>query len=633
MLRSIRQITHKSNALIALLGVSALTALLGTLSYQLVGWPTGRAWPSLIFVLAFALTAFLLTKKTSTPEIYVTEPRNKIFHLFNGALSILIVACFYYGATHPASGWIGSPWQAVSKKFIAALFIVIAATAYGIIQKKITARVLFCAFFLLISINSLMFPRGFGFDVFVHSATVRAWLTHGTITPITPLYNGFHALIATLAPTSTDILGLISWIVPLLGTLILTAIYIAARTTREDFHKTPYIFLAFFIIFSALFTTATPQALGHFMLFGLISELWLSTPRRDTHRWILRILIALGIATIHPLSGIPALAAVIWMMIDLAPTHKKFLYILVSVATILSPATILLIGAHGTLHYFPPSTLRELFLPSIAAFQPFVLTRLAYIVTIAAPALLFAAALVGYVTRNEREHQEQNLFHLSLLIFLGALLTRAVHIDNIIAYEQSAFASRLLIAAYILTIPLAAAGFTRILTRSHAHIERKIIGAICVVCVAATWFVAYPAWNTVSRTKAINTSAEDFEIARAIDARAQGVPYIVLADQPTSAAALATFGFFDRQLPRHDFYFYPIPTGGALYTEFFLPAMYRGVTEKLLTDAATFAAVRDVFIVLKPYWANFETNTTALPANTTDNFSVGGAHIGHLRVR
>lgn len=634
---SIRKNLFKSNALIAILSAVSITALLGTILYQTIGWPRNPIWSIVFFAVALTITLLLL--ENSAENAIVQKSRGRTFIFFNTALFGLVAACVWYGFLHPANGWLGSPWQSVSVKYISALFAVIIFTAYGLIQKKISARVLFCVLLLLLSINVIIFPRGFGFDVFVHDATIRAWLSHSTITPLTPLYNGFHAIIAALATiTHLRPLIIIPWIVPALGALILTAIQIVTRTTREDFHKVPYIFFAFFLIFNSLFVTSTPQALGHFLLFGLVSELWLCTPpHNSSRRWTLRVLIALGISTIHPLSGIPALAAVVWMMLDAISNKKlqRIFYIVLGALITLAPALVLIVGAHGTIRPtdLNTTTLRELFVTTTHSFQPFVITRLAYSFAALGPIALYLCALFGYAVHAPDERQERKLFILSALMIFAGILTRAVHIENIINYEQAAFATRILIAAYILALPLAAAGFTHIWTRSHTRTEHYAIAFACVTCVVATWYVAFPAWNTAMRTKSINTGSADFDIVNAIDIDAAGTHYIVLADQPTSAAALYTFGFFDRQLTSRDFYFYPIPTGAELYTKYFLPAMYNGVTTKLLTDAAAFADVKDVYIVIKPYWSNAKKNSEALKQNATSVFNAGGATIGHFRVQ
>lgn len=633
---SIRKQTLESNILAVLLGSVAGTSLLGTIVYQLFGWPQSTLAVILILAIPVATTLWLLNSPRTIHDLPVAH-RPPIFILFNLALGILIAAAIIYAIRHTANGWIGSPWQAVSLKFILLICGIIFATAWGIVGKKISARILFCALTLLLAINTLLFPLGFGFDVFVHDATIRAWIEHGTISPISPLYNGFHSIIAAFANiTNIRPLIILSWLVPFIGAGILTAVLLVTRATREDFHRAPYILLGFFLIFSSLFTTATPQSLGHFLLFGLINELWLVRHEISTKRWVLRALVAFGIFCIHPLSGIPALATVAWLLIAQHKSRiiRRIAYTTVGTLTVIAPAALLMIGAGGTFEFsqLTVQALSELFIHSPTSFQPFIATKLAYITVTLGPALLLISALFGYAVKHPHEQQERRLFTLSLLLIFAGYLTRGISIINIISYEQASFAGRVIITGYLLMIPLASAGFAHIWSRAYARYEHYTIAAVCIAGICAAWFVAYPGWNTVTRTKAINVSAQDFEIVTAIDSRVQDKPYIVLADQPTSAAALYTFGFYDRQLTKHDFYFYPIPTGAELYTQFFLPAMYQGVTHELLTAAARNADVQDVFIVAKPYWNLNDARIKQLKQNTTDSFNAGGAVIGHFRL-
>lgn len=600
----------KGNVLAALLGTVSLSALFGTMVYHTIGWQQNVVLAVALFSVSTIATRMLMDESSLQPEI-----RNRFFWFFNALIFAETLACFWYAFHRSATGWIGSPWQAVSYKFILALFFVIASTALAVIYKKISARVFFLTTLLLLSINTIIFNRGFGFDIFVHTATINAWLSNGTIAPITILYNGFHAIIAALASiTKLPVLDLISWTTPFIGAAVLGAIFARMRGNE----KLPFVIAGFFLIFNSLFTTSTPQALGHFLLFGFMIELWQRTENISTKENILHALIALGIATIHPLSGIPAILFFLW---SLKPRNIIF-----ALATIFGPALALIVGAHGKF-VFENFSIRELFIPTINAFQSNILTSLSYSAALLAPLILFTFAIIGY--KNSRN--EQNFFLFSLLLVASGIITRAVHIENIIGYEQSAFASRIILAGYFFMIPLAATGAQKIWNSINSRAARIIVSAGTIAALCGIWFVAYPAWNSVQKTKAINTSETDFQLAKKIDLNANGKSYIVLADQPTSAAALATFGFFERKLPAHDFYFYPIPTGGELYTTYFLPAMYDGVTVDLLQKAAAFAGTDDAYVVIKPYWTNAQKNKDAIKKSTLDFFEVGDTIVAHIK--
>lgn len=611
----IRKKQFKSNALAATLTAIATTSILGTLTYQFFGWSSSPVL-ALGIVAISCFAAYFFVEKTSDEN----APQ-KQFILFNAALFFLTLACFWYATNHTATLWIGSPWQVLSPKYIAGLFFVIAATTYGIISEKISMRVLFFNLLLLFSVNTIAFKNGFGFDIFVHEATIGAWISQGTVTPLSILYNGYHALAASAtAITRLPLREILAWITPFFGAIIISAT-VARLQTSEKKSTIPFFLLGFFLAFNSLFTSSTPQSLGHFLLIGFITELWLSE-KNNPKQWIQRAIIALGIAFIHPLSGIPALAIFAWMF------AHKFKMILAPLI-IAAPAAALFFGANGSIN-FSNISLATFFNSNISAFQPFILTRLAYSATMFAPLIFIVGAFFGTAKKNSTE---QNLFSAALLIFLSALVARTISIENIINYEQTAFAERLILAAFLCALPRAAVGFEALFTTIRSRAAQLTVAAIALACITSVWYVAHPAWNTVSRTKAINTSETDFAIVQTIDKRANNQPYIVLADQPTSAAALATFGFLSRPLPSRDFYFYPIPTGDKLYTNFFLPAMYDGITTKILRDAADFAHVKTVFIVVKPYWTNAEKNSTALKNSDLEFFAVGDTLVGKFSLK
>ncbi len=61
--------------------------------------------------------------------------------------------------------------------------------------------------------------------------------------------------------------------------------------------------------------------------------------------------------------------------------------------------------------------------------------------------------------------------------------------------------------------------------------------------------------------------------------------------------------------------------------------MYNGITKQLLTDAAEFAGVKQVFIVIKPYWANAEKNKRALENQNIETILINNVMIGVLRLK
>lgn len=599
-------------------------AIFGALTYQLLGWPKTPLGALLIVSLSCIIgliTAYKIkiiqlpdSEKIKAPEIVASA-----------VLAGLLALAWFYLLTHISADWVSGPWQLISTRGTLLFFGIWFFAGVLIFAEKISAWLVAAFTFTLLSINSILFPLGYGFDIFVHDATIKEWLAYGSVAPRTILYNGFHGIIAALSQiTHASPLSLITWTTPATIALLLALLYTRARR-----HKLGGILLlTFFALLPSLWTTTTPQAFGHIVLAALILEYWISSLDSETFNFgAVRWLIAVSIATIHPLSGIPALLFAAWATVEnRAPERARtILRVLLAICAVLAPAAIIAIGAHGQIDWtlFSASTIKNLIASPPDAFQPFVLTRLAYAWHVGAPLVLFIFALLGLRSNKTA----RSYFYLGLAFILASILLATVRVTNIIGYEQFEFARRILLVANILFLPAAILAIKNCATRA------KIITAIALIILAsAGWYTAFAPWNSVQRTKAINVSPADAKIIFSIDSSAGEYPYIVLADQVTSAAALHAFGFSGRTLPDRDYFFYPIPTGGILYTNYFLPAMYDGITRELLTNAAREASVHDIYIVLKPYWEPTDAQINALKTNTADWWSVGGAYIGHLHV-
>ncbi len=532
------------------------------------------------------------------------------------------VLASWYLVHHRSAGWDSSPWQLISPRFQIVYILFFGLWLIALYKQLLHPVAVWLSALSFISLSAQLFPLGFGFDIFVHEATVRAWMQQGSITPIGFLYNGFHALIAAIATTfPVHIKTILAWATPCIGATIITC---AAKKTLP---------LLIFILFSELWITSTPQALGHFLLLGFVIYLFYEK-RNSTTAIKTHLFIAGGIACIHPLSGIPAFAIVLWELCSKIKTtglrHTSLISTFIFIA--LLPATLIAATSKQIIFSFPTATqfLHLFFIPP-QSFHSFIITRLAYSARLCGPLIIILGALYGFFRHRQDHRRATQLFLSSLAIATSGILLLSIHVGGIISYEESGLSNRLLIAAYICMVPLATIGLTNFLARIP-KINRRIL-LMALTCVAASsWYLAYPAWNTVQHSKNISVSPSDIALVKSIDEHAAHKPYVVLADQPTSAAALNVFGFTERQLPDRDFYFYPIPTGDVLYTKFFLPATYGVLTKKIIVDAARAANVREIFFVIKPYWEPTPAQITMLKNNSADWWIINGAYIGHTSI-
>lgn len=588
-----------------------LTAGVGTLLYHFFKWSAPPAIIGLIFSLGIAW--FFSQTKASQATL---PPNNKLSAFFSFLITGLVGLGLIYLIRHSAGSWLASPWQIVSKYFfllVGGLFILL---FWALIKNLIRPWALAAATFFFWSINSFIFKNGYGFDVFVHTATVRAWIANGAIQPTTFLYNGYHTLIAAAnALTKIDLLSLMQFGVPLLGALIVAAAFQQLRHNSTYQKIAPFFVIGVLIFSQSLFTTATPQTLAHFLLLGLIIELLCSPPGRSSI--ILNFLIAVGIATIHPLSGIVAITFVAW--------HTRLPKILVWLGAATLPILSLLFSANATISFPPLNIAKEFFGIQPQSFQPTSIDHLIYLAHLFVP-------LIGLICLLAATKHEKNR-HRSTLLFGGALLLSSstllfVSLPAVASYERVDFSRRVFLAAWLVVLPAVAAG-AQIIFSSTKPAARRLISILTIFILFSAWYWSYSPHNSIRISKAVNVSPLDTTIVQSIDARAAGQPYVVLADQVTSAAALANFGFLERRLPNRNFYFYPIPTGDRLYQEFFLPAMSQGVTKETLRNAADYANAPLVFIVIKPYWEPAPTVIESVKQNTA-TWNVDGVLLGQF---
>ena len=108
--------------------------------------------------------------------------------------------------------------------------------------------------------------------------------------------------------------------------------------------------------------------------------------------------------------------------------------------------------------------------------------------------------------------------------------------------------------------------------------------------------------------------------------------YVVLANQNVSAAALQQFGFRtyfkNTQNPQEDVFYYPIPTGGPLYS-IYMDMVYDAPTREHAQQAATIASVDTVYFVINDYWTGFDkiVNNAIVHADSWETINSGAIYI------
>lgn len=568
------------------LGIIAAALFFVLLARQSQNWLyaalASLAWLSIIG------TFFYYTYKLSDLTIFISVatlplafrwlklPKSQKEHhssLITGILATilfgLLAIVFWIGRTGET---IVSPWPQVHPIFFV-LFFALAGIAF-LKNSKLTTILLAVA---ASSVALFIYKNGFGFDAFTHQAAETYIRLHGAITPKTFYYIGHYALVVIInALTNIPIATVDSLLVPVM------ALGLLATVAYQNLQKYAALFL---LLPFSYFILTTPFSLALALFVILLFIQMQAAPLR------LQLFLALSTFCIHPIVGVPALFTVLWLAI---PNDKKNYKILLGLlGAVALPILFITVGK---------------FSPHWPTFDwPIIFDRrydfwldLVHLFDIAiVPAIVMAG---WYVTHRRYGN------HLALFFIFAAsgILTKTLVIfPNIISYEQDSFADRLLsISLFFLFVPLLGWLKEKISTiQFSSRLAKGLFFAGLAIAICFGTYVSYPRKDIYAIGKGWSVGEADFHAVEKIEADAGGVPYIVLANQATSAAALKTFGFRYIKQSGDEFFFYPLPTSGRLY-QYYLDLVYGRRGRAALLDALQYANVHQGYFAVSNYWWN-----------------------------
>jgi hypothetical protein len=331
--------------------------------------------------------------------------------------------------------------------------------------------------------------------------------------------------------------------------------------------------------------------------------------------------LAAAAAATHPMAGIPTIMAVALLMvaklrhdgIRMARVAKAIVFgLTVGAAAIAIPFVFSVReGNHGaSLLAAFKKPIPELLLgipletPGLATrYRP--LLDFAEFVTRNHDVFLFALAAAGAWLLLRRKGYRRSAFAaggLSLALLVSVALLRAgFTFKDVIGYEQANYAERLYEAALLSLAPLVLAGVAwwwRALSKADTSM-RVFHATLTAALVAALTYGAFPRLDDYRYSRGYSPSIHDVHAAEWISAHGIS-PYVVLANQSVSAAALKRFGF--RTYYGSQFY-YSIPTGAPLYQSY-LAMVYEGATRETMMSAMRQVNVPTAFFVINDYWTD-----------------------------
>lgn len=528
------------------------------------------------------LITYLILKKSKADKLqYISIKVDIWLILFFINLCLSFFILFYFRQIESLI----SPWQALPPLFFILYFLSALYLIFHFLKKRtnnLVSLIALISFFLLsFSVNLIIFKLGYGFDPFIHQATLEYIKNFNFILPKTPYYIGYYSLVLLINKITFLTIPLINQvIVPLFSALILPFLF------YKYTNKEPLVLLFALALNFSLFTISTPQNLAYLFL---IITIFLNYSSKNKY---LPLIISLATIAIHPIAGIPALSFTLL-------NRLKFKKLVLITNLIIFPF----------LFYFFNQT--NLVLNNINFHLPklFYLNQenlaLNLIYFWQNNAWLLLLIILLYYSKSLFKNQFIKLSLLtSLSFYLASLISQVFVFTDLISYEQADYSNRLKIIALIFTLPAILQVFSYLVLKiKEKNINLQIIYSLTIATVlTASLYLSYPRLDNYYNSRSFSISQSDIEAVHLIDNQ-MSEPYIVLSNQQLAVSALKELGFNNYLISQdgEEIYFYSIPTGGKLY-QYFLETVYQDNSDKPIKKAMNLAKVNHGWLAIHNYW-------------------------------
>jgi len=588
-------------------------------------------WAGVIVTLSLTLAAFIpftvfRLKKQAVPTLLTYQKTALKYYIYPLIYLFFCGWSFYVLYSSQSSRALISPWQVVSPHFFWLYTLATASLIFLLIKKELNPglkiALLSLHYFLTLAVAFIVYKIGYGFDPFIHQATMDLIDKKGLVDPKTPYYLGQYALIITGHKVfGLSIFVLNKILVPLLASFFVPlAAYRFLKRADTDENKqaswSEFLTVLFLLALTfAPFIATTPQNLAYlFLLLTIFVGLSRSSP-------LVVLILALATTAIHPLSGLPALAWSAWLFLHcyreyVKPLWRKLLTALIFVGSALLLPLALWLSGGGNWKEIAPglanltSPFKNLFVTLGTAGREDWLSNFLYFFANNYSLLLIILILVSliyfYAARPRlarRAWRENGLLLVISSLLLAYIFSSQIHFDNLISYEQNNYADRILIIMTLFSLPYLITALNRLIKKiGQTEKTGRVIWFIFgLALITAALYLSYPRFDKYYNSRGYSTSQSDVTAVDLIAAQSNK-PYIVLADQQVSAAALKELGF-DHYYPSPTgpIYFYPIPTGGPLY-QYYLDMVYKTPDRTTMNKALKLAGVSEGYLVVNKYW-------------------------------
>ncbi len=522
---------------------------------------------------------------------------------------------------------IRSPWHVVPIIFFALAFVFnLTLLVASLKRHTLTQSYLIVALGtgLVLAVTLIIYGPGYGFDPFIHQATERLILATGEVQPKPFYYLGQYGLVTLMASISHIEVGMIDrLLLSLLATLALPLIVLLGLNNNDDNRLSTFTALVLLGLPLTWFINTTPQGLSNLLLCAVIFLAARGAPiDKSPWRWI-GALAAFSFATlvVHPLAGIPAF---ILTAVAVTPKILKHwsdqIWPSVLIAALCAPVLPLLFWWQeqrlaGTGAITALSTIPQAAQSSFIYFENRhqIFLDFVYHIGFNLPLLMLLLAVTGCVVawKTNQGRRMLPLVIVSVVLLADGIIMNAyIPFQYLIDYERTAYGDRLIEFAFLFLLPLVALALHHFFTKLLAAPTMVVVFWILLLAGFRTTglYLSQPRFDNYSFDRGYNTSIHDLKAVHTIENEAKQ-PYIVLANQAVSAAALGELGFKKYFLAQNgtaeQIFFYPVPTGGTLY-QYYLKMVYEEPKRETVEQAMNLTGVREAYFVLNRYWSDYE---------------------------
>lgn len=626
------------------LAVGACTMVVGSAAYYL--YRLDRPTVALVLIAVSAVAWACRTWGGKRPSLFHAllshPPETPSFGahpwraLIGAVAAAVMLALVGYGFSileaAATDGSIRSPWDVVPRMFFLIFFVAAlgtAAAALGGFAPRLALLPATGIALLAVGVAATVYAVGYGFDPFIHQATELAIFRDGVVTPKPLYYVGQYALVTVLARLLGGMVATIdTWLVPVTFALVVPCAY---WSLRKSFNFPPTASAAAALATALLplssFVATTPQGFANAIVV-LTTFMALPAVTAGAFPRPILVLMALAAAVTHPLAGVPLLIFVALVAYLTAFERSKgageaarWLVVgeIVLAGSVALPAMFVVnsivsgIGVAVDVESLrsPAAIFEDLQSVPVATRQFMAAYDLTYSWKAWRDSVLLLAAAAGLVIAWRRTRTGFVYLASALVFFVNyVLLKSVVRFPFLIEYERSNYADRIWELTLFILAPMAAVGLAALIVRAAKALPALRIGIAILLAafMTSSLYLAYPRRDKYESSRGWSTSAADVEAVRLINKDAAGRPFVVLANQSVSAAAVREFGF-KRYVQSKDpsrpglLFYYPIPTGDALY-EKYLDMNEEFGTYDAAKKAMDLTGVDAVYYVVSYYWWN-----------------------------